>query len=712
MTTDLVVTATAPSGAQAEDAAPYKGATRVEDGGDEEIGLRSRLKHTVHHVKTALKHHLDVVSDDHHQHRTSNHLSAALNLKEFFPDADHAQIKRLEGILVRDGKYLISEPATLKRFLATNIDCTRWKADLKRARLKKFTLQDLGILALVSLALLLSTPARGHINALAGFIILSDSLLMYTPTKHGQLLYVGAVASAIGKLFSGFFIDLYDPLLSFGIFVLCSAITVMLISELHNITDDSNPDTQFLVLQILSAFNVFFQSGIFASGVKFLHDHFRPAQYGRALTVFAIGGRLGSIASTVSVGQVASIPGSRWEDGSRVASYICFGALVPLLVIRLFFSHPATHLSAQTEDHYGPKAGTHDAPAPPRTMIRIGLPKCDAETRQRDWKHFVTALKRSVSWWQRRSFLLMVCTNAGMSVAIAWEGFEGLQSLFTSRALHIPSGFTTGSVTIMVHIGAITSLILGGWFVEKFTRPGQARFVLIMIAIACIAQLGLVGLVAEIEGAGITVPTPRYAPQARAVNFFIGLGLGYPFFVTVPKFAMNFGGKHSALVTQALSLFALAVCAIAHTIFGVFAARSWTTVVAILFLFTLAALIAMLLFDFFEWKTKHERKIAEIEHALAHLLSAQTAKIAKTALRRKSSSQPPEAQVGEFRDICPMESIPHGDDDGHLDKRHDATHVGLHYLWTAFTFSIAMTVIVAFFVSYYWAEDPNILFPP
>jgi hypothetical protein len=79
-----------------------------------------------------------------------------------------------------------------------------------------------------------------------------------------------------------------------------------------------------------------------------------------------------------------------------------------LFVIKVFLPHPASHLAAAHEQEYAEKRDLHVAPALPKHRVRIGISTCSAKERKRDLDHFIVGVKRFFSWWQRRSFVLMV----------------------------------------------------------------------------------------------------------------------------------------------------------------------------------------------------------------------------------------------------------------------------------------------------------------
>ena len=617
----------------------------------------------------------------------------SIRLDVHFPGVDRERISRLEELLIKESKYLIHSNPTFCTFLRQNCDPRTLQLDRKREVLRQFTLVDIVVLCLLSSALLLTSPARGHLNSLAGLIIDEDPSFGYSPARHGEVLYYGSIATAVGRIVSGFIIDLHDPLHIFGGFSIVSALFVILISQLHQITLGYDSESRYAVFITLYVLNVFAQSAIFASGVKFLHDHFRSAQYGRSLVIYSIGGRLGSIIAGVAMGNVHNGIGLDWPTGSLIAALMCFGSVIPLVLIKRF-PHPADHLVAPDHESFTDKLQTFESSAPPRQMVHVGLPKCDANSQRQKWFQFKEALKRLASWWQRRSFVLMAGANAGMAVGAAGEGFEGLQSLFTGKVLHIPRGLPSASVTVFFHLGSILSLVIGGIFIERLSRPSQSRVVLLMMTTSCFASIGLIALTATAQN--IVSPSDELAAGARSVYFFLGFGLGYPFFVTVQKFAMNFGGSHAGLVSQTLGLFATAVCAIANGAFGAVASRSFPAIAVILTIFLSLGWFCMLLFDFFEWLAKIKLKHFYLAEAVVRVFHHQH--IDEDRLRRKRLLL--QANEQSFsKDIGLL-----------LSRRPDATYRGLSLLWSAFTFSLAVLVVCSLFLSYYWVRNPSSLF--
>ncbi|KAH9254082.1 hypothetical protein BASA81_007957 [Batrachochytrium salamandrivorans] len=183
-----------------------------------------------------------------------------------------------------------------------------------------------------------------------------------------------------------------------------------------------------------------------------------------------------------------------------------------------------------------------------------------------------------------------------MAASITGEGFEGFLSVYIRKSLGTDSGMATSLVAIFLHLGAIASLIIGGVFIEALDRPSQSRLVLCGMAVGC---LGLVGLL---------ITTGHRDDHAARTSFFcLGLGFGYPFYVTVSKFAIHYGGEHAAMVTQTIALFSYAVCAILASCIGIVVLvenGSWYYCIVMLLLLGVGGWTAMLLYDFLQWEKK------------------------------------------------------------------------------------------------------------
>ena len=137
--------------------------------------------------------------------------------------------------------------------------------------------------------------------------------------------------------------------------------------------------------------------------------------------------------------------------------------------------------------------------------------------------------------------------------------------------------------------------------IERLNRPTQARAGLLLMLVGVI---GVASLVYVTEIAELVLASDINA--SRTCFFVIGLGFGYPYFVTVKSFALHFGGEQSALVIQTISLFGFAVCASFVALASVFACSTkWTFVILMVLGFSIAALLAMFGFHLVEWKSKH-----------------------------------------------------------------------------------------------------------
>lgn len=505
--------------------------------------------------------------------------------------------------------------------------CDNWRVDEKRRESRRLEWQDIGLLLLLSLMYLLSTPARTHVNGLVT-ILAADPMVNYSVTRHGHLMFFGILAVSVGKLVTSFFLDLGSPLRWMLVFLLSSALSVLFISQLHEMAPPGSD--LFPALVALNALNVFAQCGLVASTNRYLHDHFKPAQYGRSLALVAIGGRIGSLVCALVLGSyVDSIglsPAQAWAQVSQLASVMCFASIVPLAMV-MRFPHPAEHLAHAHDQEYLQHLGQHHAKAPPRHRIHA----------RDQLAHFKLGTKRYIHWFRSRSFLLICLANAGMAASITGEGFEGFLSVFIRKSLGTDSGMATAQVAIFLHLGAIASLILGGVFVEALDRPSQSRIVLCAMGIGC---LGLVGLL-------VTTGHDDDDHAARTSFFCLGLGFGYPFYVTVSKFAIHYGGEHAAMVTQTIALFSYAVCAILASCIGIIVLvenGSWYYCIVMLLVLGVAGWMAMLLYDFLQWekKTKQTRERAYrlvYKHLFMHNIQAVAHRFDSTAFshRRKST---------------------------------------------------------------------------
>jgi hypothetical protein len=189
---------------------------------------------------------------------------------------DERQLEHLEAVVDKGRKALSTAPVTFLSFLKSLFTFDlNWQLDTKRVIARQLVLEDFIVLFLLMTVQVLVTPAKNQLNSLAGLMITSDLILQYTIQKHAQLLFIGSIAALIAKLSTGFIIDISDPLILYSVFILISAICVLLMSELHNITDSSSPAQQFNSLATLFAIDFYCQTGMIACGVKYIHDNFR-----------------------------------------------------------------------------------------------------------------------------------------------------------------------------------------------------------------------------------------------------------------------------------------------------------------------------------------------------------------------------------------------------------------------------------------------------
>ncbi|KAH9254083.1 hypothetical protein BASA81_007958 [Batrachochytrium salamandrivorans] len=228
--------------------------------------------------------------------------------------------------------------------------CDNWRFDEKRRESRKLEWQDISLLLLLSLMFLLSTPARTHVNGLVNMLA-ADPMVNYSVARHGNLMFFGILAVSVGKLVTSFFLDLGSPLRWMFAFLLSSALAVLFISQLHGIAPPGSD--LFPALVALNAINVFAQCGLVASTNRYLHDHFKPAQYGRSLALIAIGGRTGSLVCSLILGSyidgMGSSPAQAWSQVSALASGMCFASIVPLAMVMRFPTPQSTWPTRMTK---------------------------------------------------------------------------------------------------------------------------------------------------------------------------------------------------------------------------------------------------------------------------------------------------------------------------------------------------------------------------
>jgi hypothetical protein len=265
-----------------------------------------------------------------------------------------------------------------------------------------------------------------------------------------------------------------------------------------------------------------------------------------------------------------------------------------------------------------------------------------------------------------------------MAVVIAPEGFDGFLSLYTRRGLRTPGGLPVASVTVFYHLGAIVSLVFGGIYIERLAPSSQSRAVILLLILGCLAVAMLMPLAHT--GEELLVDSMFLADGARTVFFFIGLGFGYPFFVTVPTFAMNFGGEHSGLAIQAITTIQLGLCSVFVALVGIFANQSWVIVTAILLGFAYSSLFFMMLFHFFEWRTKQRLAHQRIQDALTQILHRDK--------NRKSIVAFEEEEYEKYR----------------LARRSDSMHHNSSKARSIFATIMFLTLVVAMFVSNYYSQ--------
>jgi len=397
-------------------------------------------------------------------------------------------------------------------------------------------------------------------------------------------------------------------------------VATLLISELHVVasplSEVGGTENTLLVLQALHAVNVFFQSGLFASGAKFLQVRFRPAHLGRALVMFAIGGRLGGIAGIIGMGLVVTHRAreSGWQLGSRIAAILCFAGLLPIAILKLC---PLIDEESAVESKIPPTPIDEELAVKWKIMAASQHPR-DLKCRGQEGD-----------------------SNKDDDDDSENRGNNNSSHPMTDlvRVLDIVVSFLGNNKETSTVILSTTSLIAGGILVQTFVAgQKQTQFVLLSLSLACLASGALIGLTASSSATTTTTRTTTFAWAGRVVYFLVGFGLGYPYFVTVPKFAIRFGGAFSGLVIQILSLFALAVCAAVDGAIGILVTRasSWTVAASLVFAFTVVALGAMSVLAFFEWRARFKLKQLNLQAALREMMMTRSSAVIPLSNGEKS----------------------------------------------------------------------------
>ena len=412
------------------------------------------------------------------------------------------------------------------------------KLDERRKLLRKLGSQDFLVIVALSLAYFCSVFSRVGISVLAPELQV-DPDLSYDAAKHGQLIVTVQICSMIGKLINGFIIDMANPRYMLLIFMIGSASTILVLSWVHSLVADQAQ--RFSFMHGLAALNALFQSGIWTASTKFIHDHFRPAQFGKAIVVLAVFGKLGSVGALLILNAFVTSGNLFWIDAQRFASGITFFGTIALLFTFLF-PHPAPGLAATSPEEYQEKKQCHDALAPSDEQLHpYKHRKCSRENIVYTLTFAKTALLRWLGWWSKRQFVLVAIANASMAVVCSVEGLEAFLTMFFFNGIKVTSSVASQSA-IVLPLGVGVSLLIGGFWIERLDRPSKADVVIFMLLFTSIASVILLVLTGEAEALldqNVLADTTGYLIGIIISIFLIGLSMGYAFFVPISTFAVS-----------------------------------------------------------------------------------------------------------------------------------------------------------------------------
>lgn len=420
-----------------------------------------------------------------------------------------------------------------------------FKFDEKRKAARKLSSPDFVVILCLSLAYFCSVFARVSLSVLAPELQV-DPDLDYDASRHGQVVIAVQISFMIGRLVNGFLIDMANPRYMFLGYLLGSASTMFILSSVNTLVPDR--DRKFNFILGCASVNALFQSGTWSSATKFIHDHYRVAQYGKAIVCLAVFARMGSVGSMLILSALTTQSKLFWYDAMRFASGLTMFGTLPLLATFLY-SHPAEHLAAKSaEEHYVKKFDAN-APAPSKEQISPHGFTCNYEVLVYNGRFARKALIRWLGWWTKRQFVIVAVANAAMSIVCSVEGLEAFLTLYFFNGLKRTSQVASQS-SIVLPLGVAFSLLFGGFLLERLDKPSRADGVIFMLMFAVLATALLLGVTGGAENALKEDPlTDMTGFMAGAIIalLLVGFFMGYAFFVPISTFAVSFVSRYFLL---------------------------------------------------------------------------------------------------------------------------------------------------------------------
>jgi sugar phosphate permease len=413
-----------------------------------------------------------------------------------------------------------------------------FRYDERRRLARALSSPDFLVVSLLSIAYFFSIFARVSVSVLAPELQV-DPNLSYNAQKHGQVIIAVQICFMVGRLVNGFLIDMANPRLMLLGYMVGSSSVTFLLSSVHTLVPDKDQRYNFILGCV--ATNALFQSGTWLSATKFIRDHFRPAQLGKAIVNLSVFAKLGSVASLLSLSGLISGGQLFWVDAQRFASGMTmFGTL--FLLATFLFPHPAEHLAASSALEHHIKKFDLDAPAPSEEQVQPHGFRCSREITMYRLTFAKTAFIRWLGWWTKKQFVIVAIANASMAVVVSTEGFEAFLTLFYFNGLHVKSAVAS-QAAIVLPLGVTVSLLFGGIVLERLDKPSKADAVIFMLLITVIAAFALLGVTAGAEGLAANNPTADasgYLAGALIAIFCLGASMGYSYFVPISTFAVRF----------------------------------------------------------------------------------------------------------------------------------------------------------------------------
>jgi sugar phosphate permease len=466
-----------------------------------------------------------------------------------------------------------------------------YEQDTKRWKLRMFTREDIWVCLLLCLGYYTTIFSRTPYYSVSPNLRDADKALQYNAEKHGKVVLVNTIMSALGKVIFGFILDEIPSRKSLMVFRTISALCMLGLANIHQISND--PDELLTMLLIFVGINAAFQSCIFALEVKFVRHHYSAVQYGRILLFLGIASRLGSITNSLMIAGLFS-SGYTWMDAIIIDMSLTLSGVV--FVIMLYgFPHPRTDI---IPEEFLENKGKWNAPPPPRRSNIFRKLNCVELVH-----HFSNVIHHWRHWFGDRQFLLMVIWQASMEVLT--DAFEPFIPLAASATFGT-SKFENASFTVALNFGYIISFAIAGQFIQKLMRPAQANAVLLMMVSAVIVYILLLILFSVEEHVR---PRPIHFSGAVILIFCVGVCLGYPVDVVVPAFCIHFGGDRVALVSLTIQLIGLGFASVFAVIVGRVHHLGWSVVIGILIFFSILAVVSLFFFDYFELLEKKRRKL-------------------------------------------------------------------------------------------------------